>query len=108
MRLKNPLGRGKHCRVECLEHRVLLAFPSAESASIAGVIFNDRNSDGARDVADKGLPGWIVYLDADADNRLDSGESFGTTDTDGRYRFADLSPGTYRIAEVAQERWVRT
>lgn len=38
--------------------------PVAQHGSISGLAFNDLDSDGVHDAGEAGLPGWIVYIDA--------------------------------------------
>jgi hypothetical protein len=53
--------------------------------------------------------GCVRQLDngTHANGRFDSDEKFATTDDAGNYQFL-LHAGAYRIAELAQDRWVRT
>ncbi len=77
-------------------------------ATISGKKFNDRNGNGVEDLGEEGLPGWTIYLDADADGRLDANERRTVTDALGHYEFNSLVPGTHIVAEVLQPGWERT
>lgn len=75
----------------------LFAFGSARFGSISGSVFRDRNGNGVFDHNDFALPGWTVYLDADRDGALDSGERRTTTDSGGNWTFTGLVAGTYTV-----------
>jgi Ice-binding-like/SdrD B-like domain/Domain of unknown function (DUF4214) len=75
--------------------------------SISGVKFQDTNGNGVRNIGEPGLQGWTVFLDANNNGVLDSGETRTTTDANGNYTFANLGPGTYRVREVGQSGWVQ-
>ncbi|OYP36019.1 hypothetical protein CGZ80_09700 [Rhodopirellula sp. MGV] len=70
--------------------------------SISGVVWNDSNEDGLRQTEEPGLAGWTVYIDANDNGMLDSGEVTRTTNSSGEYEFDNLRPGTYVIAEVVE------
>ena len=90
----NPLMTG-------VERRFSVIAP----ASISGNIFNDINFNGIADASEPGLAGWTVYIDANGNGTLDLGELTATTDADGKYRFADLAPGSYVVRQVAPAGW---
>ena len=77
-------------------------------AEITGVKWNDLNKDGIRDTGEPTLSGWTIYLDANNNGELDSGEQSTVTDTNGEYTFDNLSPGSYIVAEVQQPGWQQT
>ena len=83
-------------------------FGNMELAQIHGVKFDDRDGDGVRDPGEPGLSGWTMYLDSNGNGVLDPGEPSTTTDAIGGYWFMDLTPGTYQVAEVSQDRWQQT
>ena len=85
----------------------LLPVPS-NTASIAGNLFNDLDSDGVKDSGEGALSNWKVFLDADKDGVLDSGEKTATTDSSGNYKFTALAAGSYRVREVTNSGWRRT
>jgi len=70
------------------------------SGTISGNVFNDLNHDGVAESGEGGLAGVTVYLDANNNGRLDSGETSTTTDVNGNYTFVGLAPGTYIVREV--------
>lgn len=66
-------------------------------ATLAGRVFNDQNAD-EQSAGDPGLAGWTVYLDIDRNGTREAFEPSTTTDTQGQYSFANLTPGAYRVA----------
>lgn len=77
-------------------------------AEIRGVKFNDFNANGLKDGGDTGLPGWIIYLDANDNGLFDSEEIFTITDENGEYSFTNLVQGTYHVREVLKDVWMQT
>ncbi len=88
--------------VQLLEPRRLF------SASIAGVLYNDVNSNGRQDAGESGLSAWTVYLDSNHNAKLDAGEKTATTTASGAYSFTGLGAGNYIVAEVAPSSWKQT
>lgn len=75
-----------------------------EGGELLGMKYEDRDGDGERDDGEPGLEAWEINL-------LDvSGDLVATTSTaaDGRYRFADVAPGSYRVEETQQDGWSQT
>jgi len=70
--------------------------------TISGRKFNDLNGNGAFD-GEPGMEGWTIELSRDG-----SLISTATTEKDGSYKFAELSPGSYTVSEVEQAGWTRT
>jgi hypothetical protein len=77
-------------------------------ASISGTQWNDLNGNGIQDTGEPGQAGWMIYLDQNQNEQLDSGEQFTTTDANGNYSFTGLAAGTYTVAQVAQSGWEQT
>ena len=76
-------------------------FGEVPVSSIAGSVYNDRDNDGIRDADEPGYAGIVVRLTGTDD--LGNAVSIElTTDSDGRYRFPNLRPGTYTVTELAQ------
>jgi len=69
-------------------------------ATISGVVFDDKNGNGARDLGEKGLSGWVVYIDANSNGAQDGGEISANTNGSGAYTLSSLDAGTYRITTV--------
>lgn len=75
-------------------------FAELEPASLSGYVYEDDNDNGLRDPGEHGIAGVRVML-------LDAvGGPTGiwaVTDASGYYRFANLAPATYGLAEVQPE-----
>ncbi len=72
------------------------------SFGISGMKFNDLNGNGAND-GEPGMQGWTIQL-----SQGGSVVNTTTTGQDGSYKFENLAPGSYTIAEVEQSGWTRT
>lgn len=77
-------------------------------ANIDGVKFHDLNGDGSHDADEPGLSGWTIYLDANGNNSLDSGEARTISGSNGEWSFGNLAMGTYQVREVQVSGWVQT
>ena len=78
--------------------RTDLDFGYRNDASIGDLVWNDRNSNGARDAGEAGIEGVLVYVDGDNDNIFDQGvERFAITDVDGIYLIDNLPAGSYNV-----------
>ncbi len=82
-------------------------FGNFHNISISGRKFEDENGEGDG-TGDPGLSGWTIFLDANNNGALDTGEANTTTAADGSYSFTNLGPGTYRVREVNQAGWTQT
>ena len=98
---KHARLRHRRLQAERLEDRQMLA-------TISGAVFNDLNADGSKNTGESGQSGWTVYLDADGNGQLGTGETSATTAADGSYSFDGLAAGTYTVAEVQQPGWQQT
>ena len=83
-------------------------FGDTTTAVIRGTVFTDANEDTLKQSGETGLPGWTVFLDKDNDGVIDSNEKVRVTNSRGEYRFAGLTPGTYRVRVVQQNGHART
>jgi hypothetical protein len=63
---------------------------------IAGQKFNDLDGDGVKESGEEGLQGWTVFLDANNNGALDSGERRTVTDIDN-----EVSGGPWQIVSDA-------
>lgn len=74
-------------------------FPPALPASVSGFVYVDADNDGAMDSGEVPIPGATVALTGT--NDLGQPVSLTTvTDSTGAYSFADLRPGTYSLIET--------
>ena len=64
---------------------------------ITGVTFSDDDADGVQDAGEAGIAGISVFIDANHNGLLDSGEVTTTTDANGRY-LLQVEPGNYTVA----------
>ncbi len=72
--------------------RMRVDIPLRPVAAIEGIVFNDLNSDGIRDVNEDGFAGAILTLSSS------NGEERQTRSTNqGRFSFSDLEPGEYTV-----------
>jgi uncharacterized protein YkwD len=69
----------------------------ATRGALTGFVFHDVNADQRKQVGDAGLAGWTVYVDANSNAALDSGELFTKSTDTGFYALRDLTPGTYSV-----------
>ena len=95
IRKRGALGNG----LEILEDR------TTPTGTILGSVWTDLDGNGLRGPDDTGAPGRTVFLDANKNGRLDSGEAYRTTAADGTYAFTGLAAGTYTVAEVLPAGW---
>ncbi|KPK85748.1 MAG: hypothetical protein AMJ81_02975 [Phycisphaerae bacterium SM23_33] len=83
-----------------------------ELIDVTGQKFQDHDVYGIKDPGEEafGLEGWtiVLSLDADGDGQFDDGQWTTQTGADGYYLFQDVGPGTYRVREVLQDRWLQT
>ena len=66
------------------------------AGSIQGQIFEDLNDNGVKNNGEPGQSEWTVYLDADGNEQLDTGEIRATSTSGGGYAFAAVAPGSRR------------
>lgn len=89
--------RGRKLRFESLELRNL---PAANLAAIVGIVFNDLNGNGARDVGEAGIGGVQVSLTGNDDQgTINRGPAITTAS--GEYRFDSVRAGSYQVTRGA-------
>lgn len=78
------------------------------SAQVSGQVFWDHNGNSVQNVGDDGLPGVIVFLDADGNGALDANEYSAFTNAQGNYVFANVPPATYDLRQILPAGYVPT
>src|SRR5262245_47187745 len=69
------------------------------TAAITGQVFQELAAiNPPTNPPQPGIPGVIVFLDANGNRTLDFGEGLTQTDAQGNYTFTDLAPGNYNVA----------
>jgi hypothetical protein len=97
-----PLAPGTHAAV-LRSGQVVgnLNFGNWMPGSIHGTKWHDLNGDGVKDPDEPGLKDWQINLTGDAVQST-------ITDGFGNFRFLQLAPGNYIVAEVLQAEWRRS
>ena len=72
----------------------------ANAGAVAGTLFADLDGDGARGPTERPLVGWRVFLDRGNDGKQDAGDPVATTDGQGAYALAGLTPGQFVLTTV--------
>ncbi len=84
--------------------RTNVDFGNKGQATISGAKFNDIDGDGTKDNNEPGIPDWKIKLQQPLGVELDQ----ATTDSNGDYKFENIGPGTYYVAEEIQSGWKQT
>jgi hypothetical protein len=71
-----------------------------KTASITGFLWNDTDADGVVDSGESRTGARTVYIDANGNGQLDTGEKSVSSDSQGVYKFTGLAAGTYNITRV--------
>ncbi len=74
--------------------------PPAQGA-ISGLLLQDLNLNGVKDVGEVGYSAREVYLDLNDNGTLDTDEPRTSTAIDGTFHFPRLTPGTYTVVRSA-------
>ena len=79
------------------------------NSSLSGTVFADSNTNGVRDIGERGLAGIVIYLDINGNAVRDADEPSTTTSEDqfftpsvnevGSYSFTHLGDGTYLVRQ---------
>ncbi|MCI0702913.1 MAG: FG-GAP-like repeat-containing protein, partial [Planctomycetia bacterium] len=72
---------------------------TAQGGTVTGAVFNDSNGDGVRQGNESGIPGVVVFLDADG-NGLLNGESAAFSGSDGSFVLSSPVDGSFTIVAV--------
>jgi hypothetical protein len=83
----------------------LALLPADAPASIAGIYFNDLNGNGTREAGEDPFYNKELFVDANDNGLLDTGETSVFTALDGTFAFTGLKPGTYRIRRILPLGW---
>ncbi|MFI5379621.1 MAG: SdrD B-like domain-containing protein [Tepidisphaerales bacterium] len=76
--------------------------------SVSGGVFSDANRNGYWDLNEAGIRGFRVYIDTNGNGVFDANEPSVITDSQGRFAFNNLLPGTYTFRVVPIAGWQRT
>ncbi len=68
-----------------------------EHSVIRGTVFVDQKNDG-KATSGQGVAGAVVFIDTNANGKLDNNELSTVTDASGHYSFANLKAGDYTVA----------
>ncbi len=66
-------------------------------AAITGAVFEDVNFSFQREVGEVDAPRRLVFIDANGNEQLDTGEPISVAEPDGTFQFDNLADGTYLI-----------
>lgn len=72
-------------------------FGNTRTVRITGIVFNDANGNGVRNLGEGGLSGFRVYLDANNNGAFDAAEKNFITGASGAYDFNGLPAGVYHV-----------
>lgn len=84
------------------------AFPpggSTQPGSVLGVVFNDLNGNGQRNLGEPGIAGFRVFIDVNENTFWDDDEPSTFTSANGTFFFSDVAPGIHRIDMVEGTSW---
>lgn len=81
---------------------------AAGFGALAGLVFDDSDGDGTRDIGEPGRAGWTIFLDLNDDGVLDAGETSTITDDTGAYHFDHVLAGQVVVGQVLAGGWIGT
>ncbi len=77
--------------------------------TVSGVTFDDPNLNGVKDGGEVGVGGFSVYIDANHDGVYTAGvDPIVISGAGGAWSITGLSPGTYKVIQIAPPGWYRT
>jgi hypothetical protein len=86
-----------------------VVFGNTPNSRITGCKFEDLNQNGYRDGNEPGIQGTPIYIDLNGDGQLQSATEPNTVSAaDGTWSFNNLTPGTYKVREVAPAGYFQT
>jgi serine-aspartate repeat-containing protein C/D/E len=80
-------------------HGINYDFCELAPSDLSGHVYVDANNNGVRDTGEAPIPNTLVILWDDAGVKI----AETRTDAQGRYRFDNLRPGTYRVTQIQPE-----
>jgi hypothetical protein len=75
------------------------------SASITGIIYQDKNANGGREIGEPAIANVIIFLDANNDGIYQQGEKYSITDANGAYSFTHLPKGANNVRAALPYGW---
>jgi serine-aspartate repeat-containing protein C/D/E len=76
--------------------------------AITGTLWNDADGNGARDAGETVIGGWTVFVDANTNGVLDSGEIRAVSGADGNYVLQLSAAGDYTVRVLRSTTWLAT
>lgn len=73
------------------------------AGTIAGLVWNDLNGDGAKQETESGKSGVMIHLFSGTTLKATS-----TSQDAGAYQFPDVQPGDYRVCQIVPDGWRQT
>ncbi len=86
------LAQSNECEIDAV---AFVDFTAPPTATISGRVINDANANGKIDPQEAPIPGVTVKLSGGAGVNLET-----VTDQNGKYSFAQVVPGDYRVTET--------
>jgi VCBS repeat-containing protein len=104
---KPTAGFTDHQLITIREGRVVKSdYPNVSApvtkGDIAGTAFEDLNLNGIKESGEHGLPGWTMFVDANADGIFNTGEISTTADADGDFVLVGVPAGAAKVFEIPQ------
>lgn len=84
------------------------SFGNFKLGTISGVKFQDTNGNAVRDANEPVLSDFVIFIDANGDGILNSGERNAKSNVNGGFSFSNLGPGSYSLREVKLSGWNQT
>lgn len=83
-------------------------FADTQKVLISGNVFNDINSNAAKNTGEAGRSGWRVYIDLNDDGQWQSNENNKLTDAAGNFSFVSLNAGAFHVRAVVPVGYTQT
>jgi hypothetical protein len=87
---------------------LFLCKTTQDTGMIFGQVFNDLNNNGVLDAGESGISNVTVYLDLNNSGSYVAGDPTATTDSQGYFHFADVTPGTYTLRQIVPSGYTST